>query len=143
MAISYLQRAYDLSVDAYGPSHLRTAFAKGNLALGYVHAGKLDAAQRICEEVLPVQRGSADITPDEFVRTLVNCAEISLKLRETKRAEGYFREGISIWRGLSDRSGPSFGNALLGYARALKASHNPEARQIEQEAKSFLENNRR
>jgi len=143
MAISYLQRAYDLSVDAYGPNHLRTYFAKGNLALAYIHSGKLDTAQKICEEVLPLQRGSADITPDEFVRTLANCAELSLKLREAQKAEGYFREAISIWRGLSDRGGPSFGHALLGYARALKASHNPEARQIEQEAKSFLENNRR
>ncbi|MEO8132295.1 MAG: tetratricopeptide repeat protein, partial [Bryobacteraceae bacterium] len=143
IALTYLQRAYDISMEAFGPSHLRTIFAKGNLALGYVQAAKLDTAKHICDEVLPVERGSPNITPDEFVRTLVNCAELSMKLRETKAAEGYFREAVALWRGLASQHGPSFGAALLGYSRALKASHNPEAREVEKEAKSFLENNRR
>jgi len=143
LAISYLQRAHDLSKEVFGPNHLRTVFAKGNLAVAYVQAGKLETAKKMWLEVLAAERSSVDIAPEEFARTLTNCGELSMMLHETKAAEGYFREAIPIWRGLPNQHRRDLGAALKGYARALKAGHDPEARRIEQEAKAFLETNPR
>ncbi len=143
IALSYLQRAYELSRAAFGSDNLRTVFAKGNLALVYVQSGKLDAAKRILREVLSVERASTDVAPQEMARTLTDFAELSMMLHETKDAEGYYREAIPLWRGLPDHHGRDLGAALRGYARALKVGYNPEARQIEKEAQSFLEKKRR
>ena len=142
VATLYLQRAHELSNETFGPNNLRTVFAKSNLALVYLHSGKLERAKQMLLEVLAVQRTSSDIAPEEMARTLTNFAELSMMLHETKEAEGYYREAILLWRGLPNRHGRDLGAALRGYARVLKAGHDPEARQIEREAKTFLEKSR-
>jgi tetratricopeptide (TPR) repeat protein len=142
-AISYMQKAFDLSSEVFGRSHLRSAFVEGNLALVYIRSGKLDRGKHLLMEALAVQRSSPDIAPEEYARTLTNCANLSLMLRDTKQAEIYFSEAIPIWRRMSNRYGADLAGALQGYARALKASKNPDARKFENEAKAFLETKHR
>ncbi len=139
LAVSYMEKAHDVSSEAFGPAHLRTVLTKGNLALASVRAGKVAEGKRMMMEMLAAERDSNDIAPEEFARTLTNCAELAMLLHDSKEAERYYREAIPIWRRSPRSSESDLVAALQGYARALKAEHSPEVRQVEKEAKAFIE----
>jgi len=142
MAASHMRDSYELSSKVFGPNHLRTTFAKGNLALAYLRAGKLRLAKQMYLEVLDAERNSPDVAREELARTLGNCGQLALMLQEKQEAERYLREAVSIWRNAAPSHGRELAATLQELARALKASHNPEARQVEKEAKAFLETQR-
>jgi tetratricopeptide (TPR) repeat protein len=142
LALSHMERAYDLTKEVYGPTHVRTTFAKGNVALVHIRSGKLDSGKKMMMEVLAESRNSPDIAPEEYARTLTNCAEVFMLSGDPKQAEAYFREAIPIWRS-SHRNPTGLADALKGYARVLKINHNPEARKVEKEVKAFLATNGR
>ena len=139
MAVGYFQKSYNLSAAVYGPAHLRTAFAMGSLALAHARTGKLEKARLMMDEVVALERASPDIAPAEMAWTLTNIAELSLQMREPKQAAAYYREAVLMWRRVSQSHPEETAAALQGYARALKAGHNPEARRVEKEAKTFLQ----
>jgi len=142
VATAYMQKAYDLSAEVFGPMHLRTVFAKGNLALAYFRSGKLEKGQQMYMEVLDAERNSPQVAREEFARTLSNCGQIALILQQPKEAERFFGEAIPIWREVSLHHAPDLGGALSGYAQALRAARDPQARKAEKEVKAFLETQR-